>query len=52
MEEEFILKHYGNFSLFEMAHMNAMERSWHIERLKEELKKSQSSQQLPKVPRK
>lgn len=36
MEQEFLLKRYGKFDLFELAHMNAEERSWHIQRITKE----------------
>lgn len=36
MEETFILKYYGHFSMFEMANMTAEERKWVIERIQKE----------------
>lgn len=49
MEQEFILKHYGHFSKFEMAVMTAEERAWHIRRLDQENKKAnrQAKSQAP-----
>ena len=36
MEQTFILKRYGNFSLFEQNLMTAEERKWYITRIKRE----------------
>jgi hypothetical protein len=38
MEQEFHLKHYGHFSLFEMAQMTAEARTWHVKRIHKEMK--------------
>jgi hypothetical protein len=38
LEQEFILKHYGHFSLFEISHMTAEHRKWHEQRLRKEFK--------------
>jgi hypothetical protein len=37
MEQEFQLKYFGKFTLFEMAVMTAEDRSWHINRIKEQI---------------
>jgi hypothetical protein len=37
MEQQFQLKYYGHFSLFEQAQMTAEDRSWHIKRIQKEL---------------
>jgi hypothetical protein len=37
-EQEFQLKHYGHFSIFEMAQMTAEDRSWHVKRVFKEMK--------------
>jgi hypothetical protein len=38
MEQQFVLKYYGHFSLFEQAQMTAEERAWHVQRVSKELK--------------
>lgn len=38
MEQQFQLKYYGRFSLFEQSQMTAEERKWHINRIQKELK--------------
>ena len=45
MEQEFLLKQYGHFSLFELSLMTAESRNWHIQRLDKEFKKKQKQQE-------
>lgn len=40
MEQQFILKTYANYSIFELAFMTQEERNWVIKRINEEQKKS------------
>lgn len=40
MEQQFILKTYANYSIFELAFMTQEERNWVINRIREEQKKS------------
>lgn len=42
MEEEFLLKYHGHFSLFEMNNMTAEDRAWHIDRINKEVKAQNS----------
>jgi hypothetical protein len=39
MEQEFLLKRYGNFSIFEINTMTAEERNWFLTRINKENKK-------------
>jgi hypothetical protein len=39
MEQSFILKYYGGYTIFEQINMPAEERKWNIERLIKEIKK-------------
>jgi len=48
MNESFILKFYGRFSLFEQINMTAEERAWFIRRIEKENKASSSTQ--PSIP--
>jgi hypothetical protein len=41
MEQQFQLKHHGNFSLFEQAQMTAEERAWMMRRIEKEMKDRQ-----------
>lgn len=54
MEQEHILKQVGGFSLFEMNHMTAEARAWHVRRLQKmveeqnnQLNKGSSQKPMP-----
>lgn len=50
MEQQFVLKQYGNMSLFEVTNMTGEERAWWIARLDKEYKKqgAAKAEQQPK----
>ena len=53
MEQSFLLKQYGNLSLFEQSNMPAEERAWWIKRIDKENKQRKSAEesQMPKMPK-
>lgn len=38
MEQQFQLKHYGGFSIFEQNNLSAEDRNWYMRRLEREFK--------------
>ena len=49
MEQSFLLKHYGHFSLIEQAYMTAEERNWYLERITKENQKQKASLYITKL---
>lgn len=45
MEQQFMLKQYGNISLFEQNSMTAEERTWWINRLEKEAQRRKEEMQ-------
>jgi len=55
MEEEFLLKHHGHYSKFELVYMTAEERKWNIDRINKEkareAESAKSNQAMPAIPK-
>lgn len=57
MEEQYLLKKHGNYSIFELDQMTAEERLWVLKRIETDYKKeeqlvNQQSKSKPKIPQK